>query len=92
MVDITPCDMFLLFGTPSTVFDERKMTEEFEDGPPARHLRDKVAGTTEVGVWKTVGGRQDQGQRTEVLLKARVVLERDLIAVETDNSSSCILA
>ena len=92
MVGITSCDMFLLFGTPSTVFDERKMTEEFQDGPPARRRQDKVAGTTEVGVWRTVGGRQGQGRRTEILLKARVVLERDVTGVETDSASSCILA
>jgi hypothetical protein len=93
MVDITSGDMYLLFAAPSTVFDERKMTEEYEsDGPPAHRRQDKVAGTTQVGVWKSVSGRQGQGRRTEILLKARVILERDVTGPEEKESAgSCIL-
>jgi len=51
------------------------MVNEFgsnEDFTPGR--RDKVAGTTEVGVKESVGG----GRRTEVLLKAKAVSEKEV--------------
>lgn len=83
MVDIVSSDTYLLFETPRTLFDETRMTKEFES--PARRRRDKVAGTTEVGVWKSVGGR-----RTEVLLKPTVVLEWDVTGLDTESSPSCI--
>lgn len=93
MVDIKSSDMYLLFETPLTVFDKMRVKKEFRsNGREARQGRDKVAGTTRVGVWKTVGGRQGEGRRTEVLLKARVVLERDLIDLEeTESATSCVL-
>lgn len=82
MLDIPSSDMYLLFGTPNTEFDGTRMTEEVESGKsPARsRRRGKVAGTTEVGVEKFVCGGKGTGEdsRSEVLLKAKVILEGDL--------------
>ena len=80
MVEITSSDMSLLFETPSTVFDKTMMTDELEsDKTPTPGRRDKVAGTTEVGVGKSTyegrGGRRPM----EVLLKTKVVLEKDVV-------------
>lgn len=88
MVDILSCDMCLLIESPCTTFDEKWMTKEVESYESSRR-RDKVAGTTGVGVWKSVGARQSGGQRTKVLLKTRVILERDVTDLE--NTTSCIL-
>ena len=79
MVEIASSDMSLLTEPPHTVFDEATMTNEFEgdkDSAPGR--RDRVAGTTEVGVRKSVCGRPGEGRRMEILLKAKVVLEKDV--------------
>jgi hypothetical protein len=78
MMDVASSDMYLIFQTPRTAFDDTKMTTEFEStrSPPQREER--VAGTTEVGVGKSVGGRGVDDLRIEVLLKAKVVLEHDL--------------
>lgn len=79
MVDISSSDMYLLFGNPRTDFDDATMTREFEsDKSSTRRRKDKVAGTTEVGVEKNVCGKKGEGVRTEVLLRAKVVLEGDL--------------
>ena len=79
MVDIANSDTWLLFEGPRTIFDGTRMAREFEsDEPSARWRQDKVAGTTEVGVEKSVCGLQGEGRRTEILLKAKVVLEKDL--------------
>jgi len=80
MVEVASSDMSLVFETPLTVFDETRMTNEFgsdEASTPGR--RDKVAGTTEVGVKQSVCGGRDKGRRTEVLLKTKVVLEKDVV-------------
>ncbi|KAF9783739.1 hypothetical protein BJ322DRAFT_1021543 [Thelephora terrestris] len=78
MMDVASSDMYLIFQTPRTAFDDMRMTKEFEStrSPPQRE--EKVAGTTEVGVGKSVGGRGVDDLRIEVLLKAKVVLEHDL--------------
>ena len=79
MADITSSDMCLLFETPRTDFDDTRMEREYESGEafiPGR--QNKVAGTTEVGVERSVYGARGEGRRTEVLLKAKVVLEKDL--------------
>ena len=82
MVDITSSDMYLLSEDPRTVFDETRMTEECEsDKASTPRGQDMVAGTTEVGIYKTVCGRGGEARRPEVLLKAKVVLEKDLINV-----------
>jgi hypothetical protein len=79
MVDITSSDMRLLFETPSTDFDHTRMTDEFESGGGSTPKgQDKVVVTTEVGVEKSVG-RRGEPHHTQVLLKAKVVLEKDLV-------------
>ena len=79
MVEITSSDMSLLSETPHTVFDEATMVNEFEaDDASTPGRRDMVAGTTEVGVRKTVCGGPGGGRRTEVLLRAKVILEKDV--------------
>jgi len=79
MVEVASSDMSLLFEPPRTVFDKARMTNEFgPDRAPATRSRDKIAGTIEVGVRKSVGGKQGEGRRTEVLLRAKVVLEKDV--------------
>ena len=89
MVDVTSSDMRLLFETPGSVFDHRRMSNEFEpNGAPNRTGKDKVAATTEVGIGKKVS----RGH-TEFLLKAKVVLERDLKgSQEVEGESSRVLA
>ena len=96
MVDITSSDMRLLFEAPSTSFDDKRMSKECdEESTPGGQVM-KVAGTTEVGVEKTVyerrgEGRPGEGRCTTVLLKAKVVLEEDvapnLPKVESETAS-----
>lgn len=82
MVDITSSDMYLLSEAPRTVFDDTTMTEECEsDKASTPRGEDMVAGTTEVGIYKSVCGRRGEARRLEVLLKAKVVLEKDLMNV-----------
>lgn len=79
IVDIISSDMCLLFETPFTAYNDLRMAKEidqFDDRIPGGE--DAVAATTEVGVGKCVGERQGEGRRMEVLLKAKVVLEKDL--------------
>ena len=79
MVEVTSSDMSLLFETPYTVFNKARMIDEFgSDGVSTPGRRDKVAGTAEVGVAKSVCGRRGEGRRMEVLLKPKVVLEKDV--------------
>ena len=78
MADITSGDVSLLVACPHSEFSDASMSLEFEsDAPATSRRRDKVAGTTEVGVEKRVGKR-GEGSQTKVLLKAKVVLEKDL--------------
>ena len=89
-VDVTSSDMHLLFETPGGAFDRSRMSNELRsNGVPNHKSNDKtVAATTGVGVGKKVS----QGL-TEVLLKAKVVLERDLRGPqEVEGESSCVLA
>jgi len=82
MVDVTSSDMSLLVEDLDTVFDAARMTDEFgSDGPsvPEKKDRDRVAGTTEVGVMKSVCGRLGENRRGEILLKPKVVLEKDAV-------------
>lgn len=81
MVDISSSDMYLLFGTPCTEFDDATMAREFEPDKAfaSGSRKDKVAGTTEVGVEKILYGRKDEGTRMDVLLKAKVVVDGDLV-------------
>jgi hypothetical protein len=90
-VDVTSSDMRLLFEASGSPFDHTRMANGFKsDGPPNHKRKDKtVAATTGVGLGKKVS----QGH-TEVLLKAKVVLERDLGGSQEgeDESSGCVLA
>ena len=80
MVDITSSNMALLFEVPDTTFDEARMTGEFEsDIASKRGRRDRVAGTTEVGVEKIICGGPGETRRAEILLKPKVVLEKDVV-------------
>jgi len=78
-VEVTSSDMSLLFGAPDTVFDNARMADEFgSDGTSISGNQDRVAGTTEVGVGKSVSMGPDEILRTGVLLKTKVVLEKDV--------------
>jgi N-acyl-L-homoserine lactone synthetase len=80
MVDITSSNMGLLFENPGTLFDEARMTNEFGSDSAFKPGRgDKIAGMTEVGVEKSVCGGPGEARRAEILLKPRVVLERDAV-------------
>jgi hypothetical protein len=77
-VGVAHSDMRLLFESPRTVFDDMRMIKELESDEVSTYWRqDKVAGTTEVGVEKSGCGLRGEGRRTEILLKAKVVLEKD---------------
>ena len=83
MVEITSSDMRLLFEAPCTTFDEKEMSKECDKDSTLEGQVMKVVGTTEVGVEKTVyekrdEGRPGEGRCTAVLLKAKVVLEKDV--------------
>ena len=83
MVEITSSDMRLLFEAPSTAFDEKRMSKEYDKGSTPGGQVMKVVGTKEVGVEKTVYEKRGEGQPsdgrcTTVLLKAKVVLEKDV--------------
>ena len=78
--EVTSSDMTLLFATPGAGFDDVGMTNELGSGgrsTPGR--RDRVAGTTEVGVGKSVCGGPGESRRAEILLKTKVVLEKDIV-------------
>ena len=79
-VEITSSDMAILFQDPGTWFDGTRMINEFDpDGVPTPETRDRIAGTTEVGIWKSICGGPGESRRTEILLKAKVVLEKDVM-------------
>jgi hypothetical protein len=79
MVDITSSDMRLLFEAPGTVFDDMRMAKETGfDRTLTPGGEDVVAGTTEVGVERSVGEGQGEDQRAEILLKAKVILKKDI--------------
>ena len=82
-VEITSSNMSLLFETPGTVFNGARMTNDsgFTSGPTPEGL-DRIVGTVEVGLGKTVCGRPDESQRAQILLKTKVVLEKDFVADE----------
>ena len=80
MVDVTSSDMFLLSETPGTRFEDVRMDDEFgSNGASAPGKWDMIVGTTEVGVGKSVCGRVGESRRTEILLKTKVVLEKDVV-------------
>lgn len=80
MVEVKSSDMTLLVEAPGTVFDDARMTDEYESGAATTsEQQDKVAATTEVGVGKRIPGGPGEGRRVEVMLKTKVVLEKDVV-------------
>ena len=77
MVEVTSSDLSLLFEARNTVFDSARMTNEFGSAPLGS--RDRIVGTTEVGVGKSTSGKAGKGRQMKVLLKAKVVLEKDVV-------------
>ena len=83
MVEVMSSDMSLLFETPGTAFDGARMASEFEsNGAQSTDCSrgDTVAGVTELGVGKRACGGPAEPARVSVLLKTKVVLERDVAA------------
>jgi len=79
-VEVTSSDMTLLFETSGTKFDDARMSNDYGSNDACTlGRRDRIAGTTEVGVRKSIGGGPDQSRREEILLKAKVVLEKDVV-------------
>lgn len=79
MVDVTSSDMSLLFEAPDTVFDDARMIDEFGSGGPfVPGRQDRIVGTTEVGVGKSISGA-GKSRRTQILLKTKVVLRKDVV-------------
>jgi hypothetical protein len=80
MVEVISSNMYLLAEAPDTVFDDARMTDEYgSDGVSTPGKQDRVAGTTELGVGKSVCGGPGEGRRVEVLLKTKVVLEKSFV-------------
>jgi len=79
-VDVTSSDMTLLFETAGAKFDEARMSNDYGCND-ARTLgrQDKIAGTTEVGVGKSMCGGPGESRREEILLKVKVILEKDVL-------------
>jgi len=84
-VDITSSDMFLLFETRGSPFDDARMTNEYgSDSVASPEKQDergrlyRIAGTTEVGLGKTVCEGPGKSWRTVILLKTNVVLNIDV--------------
>jgi hypothetical protein len=83
MVEVVSSDMSLLFEAPDTVFEARRMTSEFgADSGSSPGTRGNVVGTTEVGVGKSISGGSGDTRRVEILLKTKVVLEKDVVGDE----------
>ena len=79
MVDITSCDMSLIFH-PSGPFDDAKMTNEFGvDSVAMPGKQERIAGTIEVGVQKSVFRKPGEPRHVAILLMPKVVLERDVV-------------
>lgn len=85
MVNIISSDVYLLYGSAGTEFDDTRMEKEFECGESSSRQRQyKVVGMTEVGVGKFSRKRTRDSPHMEVMLKAKVVLEQDFIDSRTD--------
>ena len=71
---IASSDMTVYVVPPGGIFDERRMGDEFgEDGTRKEGEHWSVAGTMEIGLLLRSGGVE------KVLLKPRVILEKDLV-------------
>ena len=83
MEEVKSSNMTLLFESPGVVFDDAKMTNDSgsKRAPaPGPGKEDKIAGTTEVGVGKSVYSGPGESRPVVILLKTKVVLEKDLVA------------
>ena len=78
MVEVASSDMALISETPGTAFDNARMINEFGSSA-APWGRDGIAGTIEVGVWKSVREGVGKSRHAEILLKTKVVLEKDVM-------------
>ena len=79
MAEIVSSKVYLIVEAPDTVFGDARMANEFgSDGAFTSRGQGRVAGTTEVGVGKRAHRKPGNGQREEILLKAKVVLENDV--------------
>lgn len=78
MADIASSDMYLLYGTPHIEFHDVRMANELQSVGGSARKRGKIAGTTGVGLGKIVGGNRGEARCKEVLLKVKVVFERDI--------------
>jgi len=85
MVEVTSSDMSLMFAAPGAAFDDTIMANEYgSDGIAAPEKRDewgrryRIAGTTEVGIRKSICEGPGKGRRTVILLKTNVVLNMDV--------------
>ena len=79
-VEVTSSDMTLLFEPPGTEFDKAKMSNDYgSNETQALRRRDRIAATTEVGVGKSICGGPDESRREEILLRVKVVLEKDVL-------------
>ena len=80
MVDVTSSDVFLLLEAPDAEFDNARMTSEFGSGSPfVPGRQDRIVGTTEVGVGKSTSSGAGESRRTQILLKPKVVLKKDVV-------------
>ena len=80
MVEVTSGDMFFLFEAADAVFDNERMANDFKsDGTSTLKRGGRVAGTTEVDVGKSVGRGSGESWSVEILLKTKVILEKDIV-------------
>ena len=84
-LDINSSDMFLLFATRGTAFNDETMNNEYgSDSIPTpgkqdeRGRRYRIAGTTEVGLGKSICEGPSKDRCTVILLKVNVVLNTDV--------------
>ena len=89
MTEVSSSDVFLLFETPGTIFDKSRMANEIKSGgaPTDPGQGNEVAGVTELGVGKGVSGGRGKSRRVDILLKTKVVLEKDVMGLQ--KSESC---
>ena len=90
MVEVTSSDMSLLFEAADTVFDDTRMKNEFgsDSASTPGGQDDRIAGTIEVGVGKSVFGGAGKDRGKEILLKTKVVLEKDVVGPSGVESGS----
>ena len=80
MVDITSSDVALLFDAPDTVFDDARIINEFGSAGAPKPVRgDRIAGTTEMEVGKSMSGGAGKSRRAQILSKTKVILRENVI-------------